>query len=509
MIISTALAAASFYGLHEGGEMMRSFDAFFVIGVGGVVALSMLSNSATLTEHLWTKHRASPPVVTTLALLVYSGLRMVRNAIFTCAEISERSLVPTIDHSKGETVVVSGCTLCNALSASAMAACGAGAMIPSAIVLFRSVSAESDGDGFDVERAIIPLAAGASVQAVGLITTIVAFAHTCSALDSIYGPEACSSAISECVGAMEMRRINAISHGIAPCVLALMSLATLIARLSGIGDATMASHDDEKNVLSKRRGRRAAYSLIACACIYIGMVIVWSGDWSTVYSHTEVASLLALIGIVVTATISTSIGSMLLFLSCIVEVGMHLWINARSLAPFATYLTYISNTILLLMFAVLVILDVGSLVVHRFTPTWMGAIDGFEMGGSIICTCGRSISMFLLLASTALIAAYDGSPIPLRDGPNAEQRTAFAFLLWHYVPAAAWAAASYQYRPIGSLCALILTWTLSTIGVVLIYISVILSTGEATPTSYPQTHMVNLVAAAIGIVLPPWVAAMR
>jgi hypothetical protein len=308
---------------------------------------------------------------------------------------------------------------------------------------------------------------------------------------------------------MEMRRINAISHGIAPCVLALLSLATLIARLSGIGDATMASDDDEKSTLSKRRGRRAAYSLIACACIYTGMLVVWNGDWSTIYCHTEVASLLALCGIVVAATINTSIGSIILFFACIVEVGMHIWINARSLAPFATYLTYISNTILLLMLIVLVILDIGSLIVHWMAPMWMGAIEGFSMAGSIICTCGRSISVFLLLASTALLAAYDGSPIPLRDGPNAEQRTAFAFLLWHYAPAAAWTAASYQYRPIEGLCALIVTWTLSTIGVVIIYISVVISIGEAVPMYYPHTHIINLAAAAVGIVLPPWIAAMR
>jgi hypothetical protein len=510
-LVSASLVLVSIVGLHEGSALLRAFDAFFVTCVAGIIAVCLLTSSTLLRKRMHTHHRASPPVVACLAILVYAGLRAVRNAIFMCTDVSSRTFISTIDPVSSLPIVVSGCTLCNALAAGALAAAGASASVSCAIVLFRSTSADAANTQFDVERAIVPLAAGASAQAVAVLTGLMAFAHTAGSLDSIFGPDACSSNADQCIGAREMRRLNAVAHGLPTSLLAALATASLISKLSGIGDRTIAASGDAEVVRSKRRGRRAVYALVSCACIYAVTIVLWYAEWDSWYSHTEVASLLALVGIACSAVWSTQFGTMLLFLSSLVEVGIHLGLHARALAPFATYLTVISNTILLMLFLLLSVIDVvAAITQHCFrTSASSSLLEGLSIAGTIVCTSGRSIAFFLMVGSVGLLASYDGGTLPMRQGANAEQRTAFAFIVWHFVPAAAWMSASYQYSTIGNLWGLLAAWILPTAGVVTIYTVVLGAVGTGMPVEYPTHHVSNMVAAAVGIVLPPWIAAMR
>ena len=498
-LLLVLLFVSAMLGTHEAGPNMRAFEVFFVIAASIPIVAVVLTGTLLSQDSATSWGRETPSAVIYFAFVAYSGMRSLRHGLFMCSDVDTYSTTIII-LGDGRVVAADGCSMCNSMAAAAIAASGAAMLVSSSLILYRTTGA----DHLDTTRTLIPLVGAACIEGIATLCAFVALANTKTSLPSLFGDDACVNTPA-CDAARALRRFNTVSHCTAAMTVNFTANLMLVASLSSI-----------KNSLARSADVRAIASvLLGIGSLYGFVVVLWYSDISDIYSYTDVATLVAVFGVVIGGIFDSVVGGQIILTGVAFEIISHIWVNAASWRTMLTYFTIVSNVLLLLLYLCLVLLDLVA-AARRFggaTPP-PGTVESggpglVENAMSVLATAGRSISFYLLLGSTALIAIYDGGAIPYRNGVYSAQRTVFAFLLVHFVPFVAWSFLSVGYARLKTRRACVITWIASLAVVFIVYGVCVGSSGSlGIPDEYPTSHPSITIAVFIGVVIIPWYAAI-
>lgn len=512
-ILSSCLIVVAWTGLHQGTIYCRLTDASYIIIVGLLLFISSVFNNTHTAGH---KQGVVHPFVVVLSFMLYAGARLLRHAVLMCAEVSDRVVMRLDPPADG--LNAAGCSVCNAFAVVCLACSGASAMLAAFVILLRVAVEPTATSQEGLSNVTMVLSVSAWLQFMGTIGSFFSVADTASALQVLYGEGSCSYG-DPCRGAVAFRRFNVITHGTGGSTMLLLCTVATISCVRNVY-----THQVCRPVPISHGRHIFISGLFMSACLVLFVGIVENSDWGHTHMYTDIAAVLVLAGIAVSGFLSgwEIFGALTIITAVTLEVVCHTFAFWAEVGLNVSYFTVFSNLILLGLFfthslihIVLFLMKPGAY--SRWTTVffresqrrtqWVGLL---QLVSSYILVAGRSVATFLLLASTSLVAVYDGGDLPRRDGLYPERRGTYAFLIWHFAPAIAWSllvsySRCWAHHKHPTRAQEFVAWIASGVASVVLYLCVLSVGGGGLPSDYPS-EMSVLFVANIGSVLPPWIA---
>lgn len=496
------LAATAVYGLHNGTPAARSADATYAGIVGWLVIAGSHLATGTGPSDRCAQSNVPQLFATGLATGAYAGIRYARNCLLGCGELRGLFILWQTGVPFQIADSLPGCGGMPAL-------CGATSGLVAAAAFIASLGLLRRGDADPCQLApycrlaadVLGCAACVQLIAVGTLALANANAALVEATlgdssDAIaYANQSCSAA-ADCTSIRQARR--ALLFGVSPIEPAVLLATASIAAASALVRAAR-NHDPHSRQLSRRCAPTATVFGLTCVVLLL-LVLRYTtyGNRGREDSYVDLCALGALVGMTICGFLPGQQlpGAMvMLTAACVEAVGALVLYNWAALGYFTRF-SGIWLTVLFTAFG-------ASLAAGR---RWQQlALD--------IAVAARSLSTFLLLATTAMLALYSGSSVPKRGGDFPYHRGAFSFLISHFVHASGWcvAEAALSIGEAGEATAQrrwrrLALWIGPTLFCGLSYITYLLAGPSQLPDDYPTPPTYILAIVSILVIIPTWLA---
>tara|TARA_Y100000389_G_scaffold169849_1_gene176439 strand:+ start:342 stop:2297 length:1956 start_codon:yes stop_codon:yes gene_type:complete len=475
LLIGLLLAFLALAGRHTGTLNTRVGDLVFsmlvlsasakIYAQGGIEADDVRPD---LQDAQCSPHRRQSIGALFGALLLYVGLRGVRAAFVSSFEAADFKVYYTVDSS---TQSSPGYAFASADVAGPLGG-GYGILAATGATVLLHNDARVVGSG----AVAFEVAVGGVGAAVAALWAMLGHSHQIDTLTEVFGPRSCSSSRDACGAAFDARRFSVVNNcasglwigALACCV---FSFATERRIFDSEPADTKSLWKRGGFALSTAMAVAAAAGVLAysgsdwyadvCACLVVLGVylsstsntivgtVIYAGaamaaaaaagalaygstsgsDW-----HTDVCAYLAVLGVYLSFTSNTIVGT-------VIYAGAQMYEESMLLQNYGAESVFVHLThCTLFMIIVLLCLHALGSIVSEVTFILFAKERQLETFLAIVATLGTSLSTGLYTASALLLACSNGA-LPedkdtIRDGNG--KRTMIAFLLNHFVVIFIW-----------------------------------------------------------------------
>lgn len=454
----------SYEASEEGRIVHALFDSFVVLVLVASTAL-MTDDDTKVTAAL---HRIAASVLT-----LFSA-RTCRKALGMCEDLSRHT---TIEYFGADRVITrgSGCIICN-LQASLLLSFISMSTFTGSILLIARKDEENHG---------LLTACVAIVQLVGVFSLYLLQSGGFEWIPSLFSSSTACDNREECPVVYELRRIYLTAHSVGSLTFSAFAVTVL------------AVQQLQRSLRSSIAVGRVLFLTIVVwlATIVATLVVIESSGFSV--SSVEVSILVILMGVCIGSVVDELVGSFFVVTGMLIDFVLYYIVRSDMVVTF-TYFTIVSNLFAFCLYAVLMVLVIG----------WEDRLKGRILD---LIVAGRSITWALAVATTGLLASYDGTMPPVR-GPTEITRSALAFVVWHYAPICTWVMLSQRLVPTQnpqSYRRRMIVWIGSLVVLATIYAILIAVTSSGSlPSDYPLHQPMTIATSLVVIVLPAWLGAI-
>lgn len=488
-VISIALFAAAFLGIHHGGPGTRTFDALFTTVV--CLAVTWLFSAGGVDEQTKTiangesldRAVSTSSAMLSGALLLYSNMRIVRSGIRHPVEVQNFHINPDGLHNASTAISVLGYAYASDFATCTVTAGGA-IGIAAAFVMVYHVNDLASGTG----TLALQLGVSATFQAVTALAASLTFGDQVNWLPAVFGDTACMGNGDVCAAASTSRRFASVNTQLAGLWLSSFGLFCL-------------AYPHSSRMKTREQVARTTWSaegsLFGFVALFLALFVCWLySDFSGVGGHTDYVILAVIVAIFWSAFYDTWFGTLLYVIAFLTEEVLYAYNYG-----YTTLFSHLTHITLLFCAGLLILhLALDSLSYFSGTRDWDHMIG-------IITVAGSSLAVGLFCASACLVMASNGSIAELEDIGDGS-RTAISFILHHFLPFFIWAPL-YTCRcevQLLSRAQRLYAWFVVVPIDVLAY-AIVLGLLQRTAPTAALVDVWSLLGCAFGAGVLPWVAA--
>jgi hypothetical protein len=497
VITGALLGTLALLGVHEAGEDVRTGDCIYTTFV--LVAMIQIYKSGGIeTESVRPDsvhdkpHRRQTVSGLCAGLMCYSGLRGLR-AAFVSSRVSADY---NVDYLTPSGTVTSVGYSHSSTATSIPLGFGHGVILGTGILIGFHDEARVTGSS----AVAFEVGAAGIVACVAALWALLGYSQSVEYIQVLYGPGACKSDTDVCYEAARARRTIIVNSSSSS--LWMSGLSALVFSFA-VEKRFLNSAQTAAESMWARRGLGVSLALAFAALVGVYDYSVFEGDgW-----HTEVCTLLCIVGVFVSSMADTLIGTLLYASAMTYEQYKLLQTYGASMVfNHLTHCTLFLTLVLMWVQVGLILFkDSLQLVLGPMRYLTDSSIVNKSMG--VVSTAGTSLAFGLYMASAILLAASNGN-LPQEDDlfrGGSPRRSIVAFALDHFLPFFIWMPL-YACRCEVNL---ISSWTRATTWLVavpvdaVVYMIILAYMGQAAPT-VSLMQMAGATAVGIGNVVA-WV----
>ena len=490
-----AVVLIAFAGQHVFGRGTRIADVVYTVVTLGACLLTFWSGGAvgSLDIYRATRSKGAAPFVRREALanlsssmLLYASLRALRVALVYPSAVRTFETSAQVGEANEPSYAYASVTTVGAL------AFGAAAGVGVSVVMVLNEEIRLHG----TSAATLVLTTGAFAQLVGAFVATLAHTEQLVELPVLWTSAACSDA-TLCPAAFRARRFALVNGATTP--LWFNGLGTLLMAFSP--SLRLRSRMDSSSV--EATFQMAAYAVLGIAVCLAAVYNYLSFTGSEAY--TDYAVLGALIGVALSAFVSTTFGIFVY----VVAIGGDILLMVQTYGPSSIFahFTHCSNAIIIVLLGTYLIMSVTTDIVwYCLTPR---AVEACERAVGVVAVCGTSIAFVLYLGTTALILGYTGQHLPdtqYRAGDARYARTTAIMIAEHWIPLFIWLPLYGCRCEVEMLSNRVraLAWYLSLLLPGIAWITMLLITGNTIVSAYGFEWSFDFVIAGVITTAIPW-----
>lgn len=490
-VVGTALLAVALAGVHHGGVMTRTFDAFYttlvclavtwLFSAGGVDEVTRASSKGNKIDNAVSTSSA----MLAASLLLYGSVRIMRTGLNHASEVRHFRLRPSGLHNASATIEALGYAYASDTATIAMSFGGA-VGVGASIVMAVHVRELASGTG----SVALQLGVAAAFQMLAALAASLTYGDQIDSLPAVFASGACVGPVDGCSAAATSRRFAVVNTQVPGLWLSALGLFALAYPVSN----RLKDHSAAVNYVWDTTGLIFGYVAIGGALLLLYAYSDFAGSGG----HTSYVAMTALFSIYWAVFWDVLVGTIVVAAAFAVEEGFYVAkYGFATLFSHPTHLSLVVSTGLLALHS----LAQGAFVFWQ--PRWLQTSLG------MLAAAGMSLSVCLYCMSCCLLMATNGS-VGLTDDAIDFEDTHFAtrFTLQHFVPVLAWAPL-YTCRceiQMLSRSQRLAAWLVVVVLVAAVYAATLLALNIALPTVAAVDPMA-FASCLVGAGVLPWLAA--
>ena len=482
------------YGTHEADSNTRASEVLFVAICATATIIPSLTDgllhSFDKAAPLWSGGDVARNADPTLAIIAYVGGCLLRSGLFACENVVRCANIS------------SACMTCDAMAPAATAAVGAACIATTTGVLW-SLAHGRTGD------ARLSATIGTTVCFVAQSVTLVSIGTLLTDMTQLFPTDAAAVdavelQLKRCEAAIEIEECTNALSSARRCALSTWSLGTSLFATASLASLALALERPTRTSRSSKLVEVAALCIGSGAFVF---TLCFESTWNGYGISTELAVVLAGLGVIIGATYGQLMGAMTVYSALAVETLGHWHLIDRL---HFTYLTTISNSVLSIGFVLLLFV-----VIYRRMKGSGPLNDTLDI---VLCLSMQGASFLLALLTTVCVTLYDGRDLSTLirfeidvSGVIRLRRALARIVLWHYIPVIVWTmlrtrAAAQRGNQRMSKPHRWIAWVSAVIIAAIAWVCSVASYGTL-PNEYPLEHVYSIFVSVLFVAIPPFLFA--